>query len=159
VGVALFLPMVDRFGRLIERFLPDRGPVLTRHLDKAVLRAPSAALEASRRALINTAAETCRSLSASFGSPPPAGSEQTPDSQRREALDRIQEFLAQIPSVAADEPLSELRLRQMHAIDHLERLQSKLDFASGAKRFSHEESLRPAILLLREILALGEAIL
>ncbi len=156
VGVMIFLPLVGRFGRLIERALPDRGPTLTRHLDKTVLHAPSAALEASRRALAATSAETCRSLAASFGSLPPAGSRRIPNTQLHEALHRIQEFLPQIPSLAADEPLSELRLRQMHAIDHLERLQSKLDFASGSARWSKAESLLPAIALLREILSLGE---
>lgn len=158
VGVAIFLPMVDRFGRVIERFLPDRGPVLTRHLDKAVLRAPSVALEASRRALADTAAETCRTLAESFGAASEEDAPKVSNVQLREALDRIQQFLPQIPPVVADEPLSELRLRQLHAIDHLERLQSKLEFAAG-KKDSTAGSLLPAKELVHEILTMGKTIL
>ena len=62
VGVAIFLPFVHRFSRAIERLLPDRGPALTRHLDDTVLQTPAVALEATRRALRETAAETFRAL-------------------------------------------------------------------------------------------------
>jgi len=137
VGVMIFLPLVGRFGRLIERALPDRGPTLTRHLDKTVLHAPSAALDGfssrPRRDLRRDLSLTRRFLRKPDPRPDLGG---FPTPQLHEALHRIQEFLPQIPSLAADEPLSELRLRQMHAIDHLERLQSKLDFASGSARWS-----------------------
>lgn len=55
VGVAVFRPFVDSFARGIERLLPETGPTLTRHLDDTLLNAPSVALEATRRALNQTA--------------------------------------------------------------------------------------------------------
>lgn len=58
VGVLIFLPFAERGARTIERWLPDRGPVLTRHLDSTVLKTPAVALEATRRALAETAAES-----------------------------------------------------------------------------------------------------
>ena len=57
VGVLLFFPFVAPFAHWIERRLPETGASLTRHLDASVLNIPEVALEASRRALCETAAE------------------------------------------------------------------------------------------------------
>ena len=51
LGAAVALPMADRLARLILRLLPDRGPVLTRHLDNSLVEVPEVALEAIRRTL------------------------------------------------------------------------------------------------------------
>src|SRR5215813_11807141 len=49
VGVAVLLPLIDRFTRFVERILPERGSPLTRCLDRAALATPIAAEEAVRR--------------------------------------------------------------------------------------------------------------
>src|SRR5580698_2051415 len=46
VGVAVLLPLIDRFTRFVERILPERASPLTRCLDKAALETPLAAEEA-----------------------------------------------------------------------------------------------------------------
>ncbi len=56
LGAALFLPFITPFARLIERLIPERGPVLTRHLDDSVLHLPEVATEAAARALTEIAA-------------------------------------------------------------------------------------------------------
>jgi phosphate:Na+ symporter len=155
VGVAIFLPFVDRFARLIERALPDREPALTRHLDKTVLQAPAVALEATRRALRETAAEAFHALQATLGGSAAGGDAR--EIQLRHALDRLQEFFPQIPPVAEDEPLSQLRIAQMHAMDHLTRLQTRLTPPASVRRVLADPRLQAAVTLTRAILEQGEA--
>ena len=131
-GVAIFLPFVHRFSHAIERVLPDRGPALTRHLDDTVLQTPAVALEATRRALRETAAETFHALRGALGGP--ADGTAPSEIELRQALDRLQEFFPRIPPAAEDEPLSQSRVAQMHAMDHLTRLQTRLAPPSSVRR-------------------------
>src|SRR5215469_10137480 len=45
VGVLVLLPLIDKFTRLVERILPERGSPLTRCLDPAALASPIVAVE------------------------------------------------------------------------------------------------------------------
>lgn len=150
LGVALFLPFTRSFSRRIERLLPDKGPRLTAYLDDTVLNVPSVALEATRRALCATARETFAAFR------PLLAGAAAPAEERRQtvtdALDRIREFLASVPPVAADQPLSQWRLAQLHAIDHLLRLQSHLTPPPGIRRLLAHERLRPAVTLAAGVL-------
>ncbi len=56
MGAALFLPFTEPFARLLVRLIPDRGPALTRHLDRSLLQVPAVAVEASARAFGEIAA-------------------------------------------------------------------------------------------------------
>jgi phosphate:Na+ symporter len=49
VGVAVLLPLMGPFTRLIERFVPEGGSPFTKYLDPASLRSPMVAVEAVRR--------------------------------------------------------------------------------------------------------------
>ena len=49
IGVAVLLPLMGPFTRLIERFVPERGSPFTKTLDPASLRSPMVAVEAVRR--------------------------------------------------------------------------------------------------------------
>lgn len=146
VGVLLFLPFTSRFARLIERLLPDRGPPLTAFLDASLLHVPAVALEATHRALCGTACEAFAALQAVLhGSDPVAGTE-----QRRaigDALTAIREFLARIPPIAGDRPPSARRLAQLHAIDHLLRLHTRLDPPPGVRYMLLNARLTPAVTL------------
>lgn len=155
VGVVLFLPFVDRFANTIERILPDRGPALTRHLDNTVLQAPAVALEATRRALCETAAETFQALRQTLTGETGAG--EAREHQLRQALERVQEFFSQIPPITEDEPLSQLRVAQMHAMDHLTRLQTRLSPPAGVQRVLNDTRLRGAVTLAGDILATAES--
>src|SRR5215475_12646107 len=62
VGVAVLLPMIDRFTRLVERILPERGSPLTRCLDSAALVTPLAAEEAVRRTVARSLGTMCGSI-------------------------------------------------------------------------------------------------
>ncbi len=122
LGVVIFLPFATPFANAIERLLPDRGPPLTRHLDNSLLQAPPVALEATRRALRQTSAEIFQRLHVQLRSPSEPRGDMPPLAPLQVAADRIQRFFAQIPPEAEDEPLSSLRVGQVHAIDHLTRL-------------------------------------
>ena len=153
-GAAIFLPYVNRFARVIERFLPDEGPPLTKNLDATLLQAPSVALEATRRALIETATETFNLLRSGLGGVV-RDVRESRTNELKHSLNSIQEFFRQIPSMAEDEPLSQLRVAQMHAIDHLARLQMRLDMPQSVRHILDDLRLRPARDLSYDILEQG----
>src|SRR5215468_3043352 len=59
VGVAVLLPIGDRFTRFVERILPERESPLTRYLDRAALETPLAAEEAVRRTVARSLGTMC----------------------------------------------------------------------------------------------------
>src|SRR6516165_4345768 len=77
VGVLVLLPLIDRFTRLVERILPERGSPLTRCLDPSALAAPIVAVEAVRRTIARALAAVCSSVEGALtaethGDPVPA---------------------------------------------------------------------------------------
>lgn len=159
-GVALFLPWIQTFSRLIERLLPDRGPTLTRHLDDTLLHAPSVALEASHRALRDSAAATVEVFRRALGDPAlgSAGEEPGPE-EINQALERIQAFVARIPPVRDDEPLAQARTAVLHAIDHLVRLADRMQAPAGVSRFlAHPRMREPSAMTLRVLKTAAQGI-
>ncbi len=157
LGVICFLPTVHLFARRIERLLPERDPTPGRHLDDSLLHAPAVALEATRRALRETAAEFVAVLRTALE---PGSDRRTSEARRARAaaaLDRIQRFFARIPSVREEEPLSQLRVGQMHAIDHLTRLLSRLEPPDDVLAMLAHPRLQPALAHGRTLLARAAA--
>lgn len=154
IGVALFLPNARRFAHWIERRLADSGPELTRNLDPTVLTVPTVALEATRRALTDTSRELFGTLRHLLDGVP-----QSVLAPRRarivEALEEIQSFFATIPA-EGESALSESRIEQMHAIDHLLRLRPRLAPPTAVRR-KPGEHLAPAIEQTRHLLETAEA--
>jgi phosphate:Na+ symporter len=154
IGVTLFLPFVDAFARGIERLVPDTGPRLTRHLDDTLLQAPGVALEATRRALVETALETFETMRDVA-----AGRTEVGDEDRRaqivEALDETQRFFARISSPADNEVLADTRVAQMHAMDHLLRLRSRLTPSAGVRRMLRHDRLQPPAAVAQRALTLA----
>lgn len=156
LGAFVFLPFTDRFSHWIERLLPERSPTLTRHLDDSVLSVPSVALEATRRALRETASlmfagirDQLTHVQIGTG----GGSSQTLE----RTLFQIQQFFGKIPPVSDDQPLSRTRVAQLHAIDHLMRLLPYRFPPMTLHRMKNDEELRKAVERCREILSLGES--
>jgi phosphate:Na+ symporter len=119
-----------------------------------VLNAPSVALEATRRALSEIACETWTILREAFNGAEPNRDRVEP---LREALRQTEQFFAQIPPISEDAPLSASRLAQMHAIDHLLRLQSRLLPEERILQLLSHERLQPGAAICRNILDLAEA--
>jgi len=154
LGVALFLPFTGAFAKGIERLLPERGPRLTRHLDDSLLSAPPVALEAVRRTLANAALELL-----DLAQPLLQSSVATVDAVRieavRDALDRIQRFLARIPPAVENQPLSAMHVGLLDALDHLKRLADRLNLAAQTRQAVMQEPLQPAVGRFRELVDLA----
>lgn len=154
LGVAIFLPFTGGLARAIEWLLPQRGPVLTRHLDDTLLQAPAVALEATRRTLAETTVQLLDLLQPLLGGA--AGSVDEPRrAEAQAALEQTQRFFAQVPPIAEDEPLSKLRIAQLHAIDHLARLLGRLDPSAETRRGLAQVPLQQAVSQCREVVALS----
>jgi len=154
LGVALFLPFTDRLARWIERLVPERGPRLTRHLDDSLLAAPAVALEATRRTLLDMAQELVDLLAPLLESGV-AGVEQARRHELTTALEHTQRFFARIPPVVEDEPLSRLRVGELHANDHLARLMSRLVLPAETRQALMQAPLQPAVGQCRKLLGLA----
>lgn len=154
VGVALFLPFVAPFARLVERLLPARGESATQRLDASLLALPAVALEASQRALEQMAAR----LLGVYGEML-AGTETDSHeprlSEAAQALNEIYAFTSRIELPAGDAAAGAQRIAQLHAIDHLLRFRTRLhDLARAGVRLT-EPSYRWALANSQEILRLA----
>jgi len=128
LAVALVLPHVRRFSRLVERLLPDTGPQLTRHLDESVTRLAPVAIEAAHRTL----REVLGGVAGVVLTPPSATS--GADGQaKREALAAVRRFLARVRAEAESDETHARHVSVLHSVDHLEQLVAA-DSAFDARR-------------------------
>lgn len=128
LAVLIVLPFTGHFANLIERLVPERGPLLTRHLDPAVARVPEVATEAARRTMLKVATRLVDVFEemvtrpartrASAGSPPTLEPVEA-------ALRETTRFLGTVESTEGAAEY-ERELAVFHAIDHLDRLTSRL---------------------------------
>lgn len=156
VGALIVLPFVDRFARHVERLVPEKDPSPTQHLDDSLLHAPTVALEATRRALRDTTREVASTLAGVLTPPHLPAQTELRRARAAATLDRIQRFFARIPPVG-DEPLSNLRAGQMHAIDHLSRLLGRIEPPESVRRVLAREELRAGRELCQALLTQAEA--
>lgn len=122
LGAALFLPFTAPFAAYIVRLVPDRGPALTRHLDKSLLELPHVAVEAAARALGEIALVTLQeaTLLLREGVPGRQTKEHLWAAQR--GMDETSRFLGEIHFSGQREDLYGRRLALLHAGDHVDRL-------------------------------------
>jgi len=120
LGAALVLPVVPQFVRLITRLVPDRGPVLTRHLDASLEQVPEVAVEAIRRTLMECAREMlgCVRVRLHGGGRSDADALAT----LQAALRDVRRFLGRVPPFVPPAGKSSPRLAVVHALDHLDQL-------------------------------------
>lgn len=156
LGALLFMPMVGPFSRWIERLIPEVESPLTRHLDASVLNVPEIALEASRRALGDTAAELFDAARRrlTWGQ---RGYHDSGLQQFRIAVGRIQAFLAKVHHLPDDRPMAHSHIDQIHAIDHLLRLEQSLEPPRAQVDFLSDPRLRDALRQTTDLLALAGA--
>src|SRR6516164_1891249 len=106
VGVAVLLPLIDRFTRFVERILPERASPLTRCLDPAALETPIAAEEAVRRTVARSLGTMCGSIgealtATNHGAPVRAGKEPVSVTAASDALRQAREFMSEARRNAA----------------------------------------------------------
>jgi phosphate:Na+ symporter len=164
VGVAVLLPLVDRFMRFVERILPERGRTLTRSLDRAALVTPLAAEEAVRR----TVARSLGAMCGSIGEALTAGKNAVSVTEAGDALRQAREFMSEVTGPPESEEEQERLTRTMHALDNASRLaevpSEKGELASvpsGSEdvraRELCAEAMRNAVVIAGEVDALPDA--
>jgi phosphate:Na+ symporter len=118
VGVAVLLPLVDRFTRVVERILPERGSPLTRSLDRAALETPLAAEEAVRQTVARSLATMCGSI----GDALTATRQDVSVTEASDALRRARGFMSEASGPPESEE-EQLRLTStLFALDNASRL-------------------------------------
>jgi phosphate:Na+ symporter len=122
IGVAVLLPIVNGFTRLVERMLPDRNLGLTRCLDPSALTVPIATEEAVRRTVARALGVVCQSLNGVLEGTPSADKAAPSAQEAAGALSQAQEFMSEV-SGPPESPDEQHRLTAtMHALDHAARL-------------------------------------
>lgn len=124
IGAAAVLPMVHGFARLIIRLLPDRGSVLTRHLDDSLIQVPEVAIESLRRVLGDCATELAAIIRQRID--PEKNRPPLPLTNVRQSLHEARAFLARIPATTVRTGEGNARLSLVHALDHLDQLVEEL---------------------------------
>ena len=137
VGVMVVLPLIDRFTRLVERILPERGSPLTRCLDPSALATPIVAVEAVRRTIARALAVVCRSVeatlaAASRGEPVHPGKDAMSVPEAANALRQAQVFLSDVTGPPDSDDEQRRLTSTLHALDHASRL---AETACGANDF------------------------
>ena len=127
VGVVVLLPLIDRFTRLVERILPERGSPLTRYLDPSALETPIVAVEAVRRTIARALAAVCGSVEASLaaansGEPVRLEKDATSASKAADALRQAQVFLSDVAGPPDSDDEQQQLTSTLHALDHASRL-------------------------------------
>jgi phosphate:Na+ symporter len=126
VGVAILLPLMGPFTRLIERLLPERGSAFTKYLDPAALRAPTVAVEAVRRTVERALETLCLAAATGLdgavegGTVRPAIDEGTL-AQALDAVRQAGDFLSKADLPPSDEGHA-WYTSTVHALDHASRL-------------------------------------
>jgi len=123
VGVAVLLPLVRPFARMVERLVPQRNGLsveLTRFLDSSVQAVPAVAVEAARRTVAGALRAQCRAVADMVEHARSA----RPEELLREttgALEQTRAFLSGVawPPVAAHD--RERLADTLHAMDHAAR--------------------------------------
>ena len=126
VGVVILLPLIERFTRLVERILPERGSLLTRWLDPSALATPIVAVEAVRRTIARALAAVCGSLEAALvaetrGEPVPRR-DAIWVHEAGDALRQAQVFLSDVAGPPDTDEDQRRLTSTLHALDHASRL-------------------------------------
>ena len=117
VGVAVLLPLIQRFTQFVERIVPERGLPLTRCLDPAALLTPIAAEEAVRRTVARSLGTMCRSIGGAL-----TGKRTVSVTEASDALRQAQGFISDASGPPESEDEQERLTRTLHALDHASRL-------------------------------------
>jgi phosphate:Na+ symporter len=173
VGVAVLLPLIDRFTRFVERILPERRSPLTRCLDPAALLTPLAAEEAVRRTVARSLGTMCGSVAAALtatdhGASARAKRDAASVTATSDALRQARKFISEAIGPPESEEEQERLTSTLHALDDASRLAEvageKGEFSSRPRGSDDAraaalcaEAMRSAALIAGEVGALPGA--
>ncbi|HKE17695.1 MAG TPA: Na/Pi symporter, partial [Kofleriaceae bacterium] len=123
IGVAVLLPLIDRFTRFVERILPERRSPLTRCLDPAALTTPVAAEEAVRRTVARSLGTMCQSIGAALkAGNGRAGRETVSVTEAGAALREAWDFMSEASGPPESEEGEDRLTSTLHALADASRL-------------------------------------
>ena len=132
LGVLLVLPFTRRFGAMMVRLIPDRGPALTRRLDLTLLEDVGAATPALWSTVRELSQRVFELLCRCLREPPGPRSSRELHQELGLAIAETRRYADQIPRAverrrtrpAPDEsrPPERYRVAALHCLDHLDRL-------------------------------------
>jgi phosphate:Na+ symporter len=135
VGVAVLLPLINPFTRLVERILPERGSPLTRSLDPSALETRAVAVEAVRLTIARVLLAVCGSVDARLSGragPIRLGKDVVSVQEAADAVRQAQIFLSDVAGPPDTNDEQQRLTSTLHALDHASRL---TDLASGGSNF------------------------
>jgi phosphate:Na+ symporter len=118
VGVAVLLPLIERFTRFVERLLPERASPLTRSLDAAALVTPIAAGEAVRRTVSRALEAMCAAIADALT----AGKADASVAGAGDALRRARSFISEASGPPDSVEEQERLTSTLLALDYASRL-------------------------------------
>jgi len=155
LGALFFLPMTQRFAQLVERLLPEQREETPHYLDNSMLSLPTVALEASQRTIEGVAGRLINLYGGLLEAMPTANSPQVLQ-QNDALLNAAYEFATRIQLPPDDEGMHQRRSAQLHAIDHLLRLNKRLESMLRSEVSFDNILYRPALTAAKALLALVE---
>jgi phosphate:Na+ symporter len=170
VGVAVLLPLIDRFTRFVERILPERASPLTRCLDPAALVTPIAAEEAVRRTVARALGTMCGSIGAAlsvYGTSIRGRKDTVSVTEASDALGQAWKFISEASGPPESQEEEERLTSTLHALDNASRLAEvageKGEFGSAPSGSEDAraaelcaEAMRNGVLLAGEVGALPD---
>jgi phosphate:Na+ symporter len=131
VGVAILLPLIVPFTRMIERLVPEQGNPLTRYLDPASLTSTIVAVEAGRRTVASVLGSLCSSAADWLENTlrDGAGANTIDNAMLHRTSDALQETRAFLSRVTDQLPSDEEQrwfISTLHALEHTIRLADAL---------------------------------
>ncbi|MEE8378853.1 MAG: Na/Pi symporter [Gammaproteobacteria bacterium] len=135
IGVIVVLPVTHAFSRLIIRMIPDREPVFTHRLDKALLNQPKLALAAVYSTVNDELVALLNYVNAVIGD---NRDQKANLPHMKSMLDETRHFLDDIHLKTGQGPEWDCEVSIIHALDHMRRLHERCeeeeDRAFTAKR-------------------------
>ncbi len=122
LGTALFLLFTDAFARLITGLVHERGPVLTRHLGRSILRDADAATDAAAATVMEIVRAQLAFLARRLSRPQARRADVAEMRDIADALAATRAFIARIETGGADAPRARRIAAALHLLDHLGRL-------------------------------------
>lgn len=156
-GVLLVLPFVGPLSRKIEALLPEKESLYVRRIDESLLSAPEVALEASLRSLRDLASASFLGIAHIFPNGKSLKAQGPTDKlSLLRATDKIQSFLQRIPE-SGDHKVEgdSVRVNAFHALEHLNRLQSRVEPPASIQHTLNDPELSALFDDLTKILDLG----
>jgi phosphate:Na+ symporter len=144
IGVAIVLPWIGTYSRLVSHLAPDRGPGLSRFLSRAVAAEGPVAVEAARTALLLCATEIGDAAIILATRAAPAREAQATRStlqQVQGALDETRTFLEHVRSEPADGADHRRHVSVLHALNHLQGAALLLVRSAPLHRFARAPEL------------------